>query len=666
MREEANTILGAWRSALAVLVVVLVGCTVTFGSGAEAQDAGRTTNTTKPLRPPKDNGYLTVVEQDGRDVTLVGSPPASLAETDLPRSAFELLENGKARPADIRRLESHEVILVIDPSVAAPILSTVRSVLADFVVKLPMEVTIGVIAAADEPTVLAPRGGDAAALEGLSALEATNGPSILGGLDLAVEQFSDNESANRAIVLVNGSGYDRSSGALEATAGAMKEKEALLYRVELHQTSVGISPPRAPGSLGGREVPVTNSRRLLGLLDRLSVELLSQYRVRTRLEGSGPVGVGVQISRDDQTVKTATIVGLPPLLTAPAPVDGSSARAETISKVIALAAIVGLLTLLLLVPPRRARARATRQSTSPVPVGMIAPSTGPPAGIEEGGGHAAAGRRRRSVLVDPRRRHLSGSPRGAAGLGGEQVEGVAAVAELLRRQRRRTRDLWLADDLPAITRDELVALAEARRVPVLHLPPGAVANEARSKDPAGVLAHAAPLPTARLDQLWRSGASTPPLLLGLDGPIGEEALGAVLRIAARTGVSGVVLRRGRSHPITPAVTNAAEGAVELVDVALVGGLVSAAAAMRAGGLALVGIDSSAPRLAELLPLRSRDLSSAPLALLLGADGSLDRGLSNRCDFCASVAPGGARSDLPAVVETALLALSDSSTRFTRL
>src|SRR5205085_7660317 len=88
------------------------------------------------------------------------------------------------------------------------------------------------------------------------------------------------------------------------------------------------------------------------------------------------------------------------------------------------------------------------------------------------------------------------------GLGGEQVEGRRAVAELLAAGRRRTRGVWLADDLdPAPIIDEIVERANERRVPVRRVPRARLESTARTGAPQGVLARADPLPEADFDEL---------------------------------------------------------------------------------------------------------------------------------------------------------------------
>jgi 23S rRNA (guanosine2251-2'-O)-methyltransferase len=229
-----------------------------------------------------------------------------------------------------------------------------------------------------------------------------------------------------------------------------------------------------------------------------------------------------------------------------------------------------------------------------------------------------------------------GRPRPSAprALGGEQVEGRQAVRELLLAGRRRALEIWLADDLDdAPVLDDIVELAEEARVPVRRVSRRRLEAEARTDAPQGVLARAAALPEADLDDLARRPKGGPaPFLVALDGVTDPGNLGALLRSAEGAGVSGVVLPRHRAVHVTPAVTKAAAGAVEHLPMAVVGGLPAALARLREQGVWVVGLDAAGNR-----PLWDLDLGTEPVCLVLGAEG---RGLARltraRCDEVVAI------------------------------
>jgi 23S rRNA (guanosine2251-2'-O)-methyltransferase len=265
-----------------------------------------------------------------------------------------------------------------------------------------------------------------------------------------------------------------------------------------------------------------------------------------------------------------------------------------------------------------------------------------------GGGPAPSGRGQRGRRNAPPPTRITGRPpaprsipagrRGrvasARGLGGDQVEGRQAVRELLLAGTRRVRELWMVeegDDAPI--RADIRELAAAARVPVTTVSRGRLAAQARSEAPQGVLALAAPLPEASLDDLVSPGSGRPaPFLVALDGVTDPGNLGAILRSAECAGVTGAILPRHRAVHVTPAATKAAAGAVEHVPMAVVGGLPAALADLRRAGVHVVGLDGAAPT--TLYDMAGGD---GPLCLVLGAEGrGLSRLVRERCDEVVSI------------------------------
>lgn len=232
-------------------------------------------------------------------------------------------------------------------------------------------------------------------------------------------------------------------------------------------------------------------------------------------------------------------------------------------------------------------------------------------------------------------------------MGGEQVEGRQAVAELLRAGRRKVYDVWLAegvDQAPIL--QEIIEEAERRRVPIRHTARVVLERQAATEAPQGVLAHAAPLPEADFDDLCRRPDPTdegaddepPPLpfLLALDAVTDPQNVGALLRSADGAGATGVVLPRRRAAHVTPAVTKAAAGAVEHVPIAIVAGLPSALARAKELGCWVVGLaDDGDTSLFDL------GLATEPLVLVVGSEGEgLSRLARQRCDVVVSIPMAG--------------------------
>ena len=219
------------------------------------------------------------------------------------------------------------------------------------------------------------------------------------------------------------------------------------------------------------------------------------------------------------------------------------------------------------------------------------------------------------------------------------------MRELLIAERRKVHEVWISAELEGDAAvADIVEIAAARRVPLLHVARARLEREARSEAPQGVLAHAAEIPEADLGELLRvgPGAGTPPFLVAVDGVTDPGNLGAIIRSCDGAGVSGVLLPRHRSVHVTPTVAKASAGAVEYVPMALVPGLPAALKQLSERGIWVVGLDDGADRsLYEIGPL-----ATEPVCVVLGAEGAgLSRLVRERCDSIVGIPMAGHVSSL---------------------
>jgi len=255
---------------------------------------------------------------------------------------------------------------------------------------------------------------------------------------------------------------------------------------------------------------------------------------------------------------------------------------------------------------------------------------------------------------------LGGRPRRTE-LGGEQVEGRQAVAELLAAGRRAVTDVWMAQDLqPAPILERIQTLASGARVPLKRVSRSRLDAEAATDAPQGVLAHARPLPEADFDDLCRppAGAGPKPFLLAVDGVTDPHNLGALLRSAEAAGATGAVLARHRAVHVTPTVAKAAAGAIEHVPLALVAGMPAALARAKELGCWVVGLSGDGTQsLFDGLPV-----ADEPIVVVVGAEGTgLSRLVRARCDLVASIPMRGRLASLN-VSAAGALALFEVSRR----
>lgn len=193
-------------------------------------------------------------------------------------------------------------------------------------------------------------------------------------------------------------------------------------------------------------------------------------------------------------------------------------------------------------------------------------------------------------------------------LGGEQVEGVRAVRELLVAGRRAVHEVLVADRARL---EELAVEARARGVPIRRVTQDELARLARSHQPQGVIARAAPLTPAPLGSLEQAS-----LVVVLDHVLDPQNLGAICRSAAAAGADAVVLPERRSALVTPVVTKVAAGSLEHLPLVVVPGIPHALRVLKRLGLWVLGLDADAAESVFASPLLSE-----PLALVLGSEGT---------------------------------------------
>jgi 23S rRNA (guanosine2251-2'-O)-methyltransferase len=176
---------------------------------------------------------------------------------------------------------------------------------------------------------------------------------------------------------------------------------------------------------------------------------------------------------------------------------------------------------------------------------------------------------------------------------------------------------------------EIADLARDAGVPLRRITRDQLAHMALTDAPQGVVARADPLPEAPLETLARAPAS---FLVVLDGVTDPHNLGAIMRSAVSAGATGLVTRRHRSAPLSPAALKAAAGAAEYLPVAVVPGVPAALAALTRAGVWTVAVDIGAAT-----PLWNLAVATEPLALVLGAEGrGLARLVSQRCELAVEI------------------------------
>jgi 23S rRNA (guanosine2251-2'-O)-methyltransferase len=228
-------------------------------------------------------------------------------------------------------------------------------------------------------------------------------------------------------------------------------------------------------------------------------------------------------------------------------------------------------------------------------------------------------------------------------LGGDQVEGRRAVLELLSVGRRTVRKVLLVEDQdPSAQLDRIEELAARMRVPVETVPRARLETQARTESHQGVVALARPVEPVSLEDLCApSKKGVPPFLLVAAGITDPRNLGALLRSAECSGVTGVVLPRHRSARLSPTVAKTAAGAIEHLPFAVVGGIPAALSVMTELGVWSIGLAGESTQSLYDLPL-----GEGPIALVVGSE---EKGLAplvrRRCDAVVSIPQHGSLPSL---------------------
>ena len=166
---------------------------------------------------------------------------------------------------------------------------------------------------------------------------------------------------------------------------------------------------------------------------------------------------------------------------------------------------------------------------------------------------------------------------------------------------------------------QLLALAAERGVPVRRVPADALERESRRGVHQGVVAEIEKAAGYSLDEIV-GGASSPPLLVVVDGVEDPHNLGAILRTADAAGADGVILTGHSVDAYNPKVVRSTTGSIFHIPVAQGISLEAALDAVRAAGVRILAADIKGDDLPDI-----RAELSQPTAWLFGNEA---RGLSD--------------------------------------
>lgn len=186
--------------------------------------------------------------------------------------------------------------------------------------------------------------------------------------------------------------------------------------------------------------------------------------------------------------------------------------------------------------------------------------------------------------------------------------------------------LVLQQDSPNPRLRELAGLARAGGVDVRFEPRARLDRLADGGVHQGAVALLAGQALRSLEDLL-DAAPPNPVFLVLDGVEDPHNLGAILRSADGAGVSGVILPKRRTAPLSDVVWKASAGAAAHVPLARVANVAQTLEELKQRGIWVAGADMAGDREWHQLDW------TGPVALVLGGEGAgLHDLVRRRCDF----------------------------------
>jgi len=230
----------------------------------------------------------------------------------------------------------------------------------------------------------------------------------------------------------------------------------------------------------------------------------------------------------------------------------------------------------------------------------------------------------------------------------ETICGIHAVREALEGGRRPVERVHIQQGTRNPRLLELARLCRERGVPARFEPAATLDRLARGGHHQGVIAIAGGAGYATLEEVLEP-AGQDVLLLVLDGVQDTHNLGALIRTACAAGTSAVVLPERRAAGLTPAVVQAASGAIEHLPVVRVGNLARTLDDLKEQAFWIYGLDERGTKAYDEADYRGR------CALVAGGEAKgLHELLKKKCDFLVRIPAPGKIATLNVSVATGIV------------
>ncbi|MBE2272591.1 MAG: 23S rRNA (guanosine(2251)-2'-O)-methyltransferase RlmB [Anaerolinea sp.] len=226
----------------------------------------------------------------------------------------------------------------------------------------------------------------------------------------------------------------------------------------------------------------------------------------------------------------------------------------------------------------------------------------------------------------------------------EFLYGHWAIMETLRAARRQSDQLLITETVEekGIVAD-ILNTANERGVKIQRVQRRIIDDLAQNANHQNMVLRTTEYPYVEVGKIMERAAEKgeKPFILLLDLLKDPQNVGVLMRVADAVGIHGVILQDRRGVAVTPAVVNAASGAVEHLQIARVTNLVQTMRDLKEQDVWMVGLDIGP----NVPPIDKTDLNMA-IGIVLGSEGEgMRRLVRDTCDLLLALPMRGAVASL---------------------
>ncbi|SHE78103.1 23S rRNA (guanosine2251-2'-O)-methyltransferase [Fodinibius roseus] len=230
------------------------------------------------------------------------------------------------------------------------------------------------------------------------------------------------------------------------------------------------------------------------------------------------------------------------------------------------------------------------------------------------------------------------------------IYGRNPIREALTNEAGRLEKIFVRDSLRDSQLSDIFELASQHRIPISHVPGAKLYDLVGGVNDQGVVALRSAVSYLEFGEwLKEVDTSTYPAILLLDEIEDPGNFGAILRTAAATGLSAVLVPKHRQAPVNATVYKTSAGTAGRIPIVRAGNLNQAILKLKDAGFWIGGLDMQGDR--ELWDLEV----DRPLAFIIGSeDSGIRQKTLEHCDYRISIAMENSVESLNASVSAALL------------